>query len=55
MILRIYYIRSKVSIPIIKNFVSVKILKEKVNILSLEIEMQGELTVAKNEIYAYTL
>ena len=44
--LRIHYIRSKVSnsmyCSVVKNLVSIKILKKKVNILSLEIEMQGE-------------
>ena len=54
----IYYIRSKVSnsmfCSVVKQLVSIKILKQKVNILSLEIEMQGERTVAKNEIYVFT-
>ena len=48
--LRIYYIRSKVSnsmyCSVVKNLVPIKI-------LSLETEMQGERTVAKNEIYAF--
>ena len=38
---------------VVKNLVSIKILKKKVNILSLEIEIQGELTVAKNKNYAF--
>ena len=53
----IYYLRSKVSnsmsCSVAKNLVSIKILKKKVNILSLEIEIQGQLTVAKNENYAF--
>ena len=55
--LRIYYLRSKVSnsmyCPVVINLVSIKILKKKVNILSLEIEIQGELRVAQNENYAF--
>ena len=51
--LRIYYIGSKVSnsmyCSIVKYLVSIKILKLKVNILGLEIEMQGERTVVKNK------
>ena len=52
-----YYIQSEVSNSMycseVKHLVSIKILKQKVNILSLEIEMQGERTVAKNEIYVF--
>ena len=55
--LRIYYLRSKVSnsmyCSVVKNLVSIKILKKKVNILNLEIEIQGEPTVAKNKDYAF--
>ena len=55
--LRIFYLRSKVSnsmyCSVVKNLVSIKILKKKVNILNLEIEIQGEPTVAKNKDYAF--
>ena len=37
---------------VVKNLVSI-FLKKKVNILSLEIEIQGELTVATNENYVF--